>query len=144
MTLFKLDLWRKKVILNGNTNDKSRGIQLIGPGYLQKVIKGVNWLLSPIVPAHNKTYSKTWSPSKDSDKPVPPYSMATVFVYLSLDSPEAVDGAYDQRRPWSDYANAEADLSLRWSHKSYCMGRVLVYQSLDSLEAVEDTSKGLL
>ena len=38
----------KEVILNGNTNDKSRGIQLIGPGYLQKVIKGVNWLLSPI------------------------------------------------------------------------------------------------
>ena len=36
----------KEVILNGNTNDKSRGIQLIGPGYLQKVIKGVNWLLS--------------------------------------------------------------------------------------------------
>ena len=30
----------KEVILNGNTNDKSRGIQLIGPGYLQKVIKG--------------------------------------------------------------------------------------------------------
>ena len=29
-------------------NDKSRGIQLIGPGYLQKVIKGVNWLFSPI------------------------------------------------------------------------------------------------
>ena len=38
----------KEAILNGNTNDKSRGIQLIGPGYLQKVIKGVNWLLSPI------------------------------------------------------------------------------------------------
>ena len=38
----------KEVILNGNTNDKSRGIQLIGPGHLQKVIKGVNWLLSPI------------------------------------------------------------------------------------------------
>ena len=30
------------MILNGNINDKSRGIQLIGPGYLQKVIKGVN------------------------------------------------------------------------------------------------------
>ena len=39
----------KEVILNGNINDKSRGIQLIGPGYLQKVIKGgVNRLLSPI------------------------------------------------------------------------------------------------
>ena len=32
----------KEVILNGNTNDESRGIQLIGPGYLQKVIKRVN------------------------------------------------------------------------------------------------------
>ena len=32
----------KEVILNGNSNDKNRGIQLIGPGYLQKVIKGVN------------------------------------------------------------------------------------------------------
>ena len=32
----------KEVILNGNTNDKSRGTQLIGPGYLQKVTKGVN------------------------------------------------------------------------------------------------------
>ena len=38
----------KEVIRNGNTNDKSRGIHLIGSGYLQKVIKGVNWLLSPI------------------------------------------------------------------------------------------------
>ena len=25
---------KKEVILNGNTKDKSRGIQLIGPGYL--------------------------------------------------------------------------------------------------------------
>ena len=32
----------KEVILNGNINDKRRGIQLIGPGYLQKVIKEVN------------------------------------------------------------------------------------------------------
>ena len=38
----------KEVILNGNTNDKSREIQLIGPGYLKKVLKGDNWLLSPI------------------------------------------------------------------------------------------------
>ena len=38
----------KEVILNGNTNDKSRGIQLIAPGYLQKVSKRVNWPLSPI------------------------------------------------------------------------------------------------
>ena len=28
----------KEVILNGNANDKSRGIQLIGPGCLQRVL----------------------------------------------------------------------------------------------------------
>ena len=32
----------KEVILNGKANDKSRGIQLIGPGCLQTVLKGVN------------------------------------------------------------------------------------------------------
>ena len=32
----------KEVILNENTNDKSRGLQLIGPGCLQRVPKGVN------------------------------------------------------------------------------------------------------
>ena len=30
----------REAILNGNTNDKNRGIQLTGPGYLQKIIKG--------------------------------------------------------------------------------------------------------
>ena len=38
----------KVVILNGSANDKSRGIQLIGSGCLQRVVKGDNWLLSPI------------------------------------------------------------------------------------------------
>ena len=46
----------KEAILNGITNDKSRGIQLIGTGYLQKVIKGVNWLLSPIVLVNQGNY----------------------------------------------------------------------------------------
>ena len=57
MTLLKLDK-EKEVILNGNINDNSRGIQLIGPGYLQKVIKGVNWLLSPIIPHLSSETSK--------------------------------------------------------------------------------------
>ena len=32
----------KEVILKGNSNVKSRGIQLIGPGCLQRVLKRVN------------------------------------------------------------------------------------------------------
>ena len=42
------------------------------------------------------------------------------FVNGSLDSPEAVKCICDQRRLWSDCADVQADLSLRWSHKSYC------------------------
>ena len=40
-------------------------------------------------------------------------------LYPSLRSLNAVEGTCDQRRLWSDCANAQADLSLRWSHKSY-------------------------
>ena len=69
--------------------------------------------------AHSKTYNKTCVTSKDSDRPAHPFSMARVLVYPSLDSLEAVKGTCDQRRLRSDCANAQSDLSLRWSHKSY-------------------------
>ena len=46
-------------------------------------------------------------------------SMPRVLVYPCLDSLE-VGATCDQRRLWSDCANAQADLSLCWSHKSYC------------------------
>ena len=67
-------------------------------------------------PAHDKTYNKTCVRSKDSDQPVHPPNMPKVLVYSSLDSPGAVEGTCDQRRLWSDCADAQADLSLRWSH----------------------------
>ena len=38
----------KEVIFCGNANDKSRGMQLIGSGCLQEVLKGINRLLSSI------------------------------------------------------------------------------------------------
>ena len=71
-------------------------------------------------PAHDKTCNKTCVTSKDSDQPVHPLSMARILVYPSLDNPEAVEGTCDQRRLWSDCVDAQADLSPRWLHKSYC------------------------
>ena len=50
----------KEVILNGNANDKSRGIQLIGPGCLQRVLKGVNWPLSPIAQVNTILSEVQW------------------------------------------------------------------------------------
>ena len=58
--------------------------------------------------------------SKDSDQPVHPPRIAMVLVHPSLCSPEAVEGICDQRRLRSDCADAQADPSLWWSHKSYC------------------------
>ena len=46
--------------------------------------------------------------------------MAKILVILSWDSLEAVEDTCDQRRLCSDCADAQADLSLRCSHKSYC------------------------
>ena len=45
--------------------------------------------------------------------------MTKALVYPSLDSLEAVEGTCDQQRLWSDCADAQSDLSLRWSHKSF-------------------------
>ena len=64
--------------------------------------------------------SKICVTSKDSDQPVHLPSMARLLVYSSLDIPEAVERTCDQSRCWSDCADAQADLSLCWLHKSYC------------------------
>ena len=55
--------------------------------------------------------------SKDSNQPV---YQPTIYVYLFLDCPGVVKGTCDQQRLWSNCAVAQADLSLRWSHKSCC------------------------
>ena len=58
--------------------------------------------------------------SKDSNQAVCQTRIATVLVHPSLESPRVVEGTRDQQILWSDCADAQADLSLRWSHKSYC------------------------
>ena len=70
-------------------------------------------------PAHDKTYNKTCVTSKDFDQPVLLLSTAGVIVHPSSDSPKAAESTGDHRRLWSDVADAQADLSLRWSHKSF-------------------------
>ena len=67
-------------------------------------------------PAHDKTYNKTCMSSKDSDHPVHQFSMVRAVVYPSLNSLEAVERTCGQRWLWSDCADVQADLSLRWSH----------------------------
>ena len=98
--------------------------------YFTQADLGCRWYMGPfsqieahimiIEPAHDKTYNKTYVTSKDSDWHVHLPSMAKIFVNPSFDSQKAVEGACDQRRLWSDCADAQADQNLCWSHKSYC------------------------
>ena len=57
------------------------------------------------------------APSKDSDKPGHPPRVFAVYMNkaLALNYPLSA-----QWRLWSDWAVAQADLSLRWAHRPFC------------------------
>ena len=71
-------------------------------------------------PAHDKTYNKTCVTSEDSDQPAHPCSLIRVFADCMslLQSPD-----YPKRGksgPLNYRVDVQADLSLCWSHRSYC------------------------
>ena len=51
----------------------------------------------------------------------PVWSESSLFAWRKLGS--LATHLSTQRRLWSDWANAQADLSLRWAHKSFCWFR---------------------
>ena len=68
-----------------------------------------------IQPPHDKTNKMTSAPSEDSVRPV--WSVFAVRMQKAwvLSYPLSV-----QRRLWPDWADAQADLSLRWAHIPFC------------------------
>ena len=76
-----------------------------------------NWKVSSYIWAASwQTQKSDCAPSKDSDQPGHPPSLIRVFAvrmkkHWTLSYPLSA-----QRRLWSDSADAQADLSLRWAH----------------------------
>ena len=71
-------------------------------------------------PLNDKTNKVACAPSEDSDQPRHPPSLFRVFAvrmkkYWVLSYPLSA-----QRRLWSDWADAQTDLSLRWAHMLFC------------------------
>ena len=71
-------------------------------------------------PHHDRTNKMTCAPSEDSDQPGHLPSLIRVFTVhmkkaLVLSYPLST-----QRRLWSDWADAQADLRLHWVHRSFC------------------------
>ena len=71
-------------------------------------------------PPHNKTNKKACAPSEDSDQPQHPSSLIRVFPVHMKKAWVLNYPLNAQRRLWSDWVNAEADLSLRWAHMPFC------------------------
>ena len=71
-------------------------------------------------PLHDKISKMTFVPSEDADQPGHPPSLIRVFAVRSLGSLGPSFASGGQRWLWSDWADAQADLSLRWAHRSFC------------------------
>ena len=70
-------------------------------------------------PPHDKTNKMACEPSKDSDQPGHPPSLIRVFTVRMKKTWVLSYPLSAQRRLWSDWADAQADLSLRWAHSHF-------------------------
>ena len=64
-------------------------------------------------PPHDKADKMAFVPSEDLDQPGHPPSLIRVFAVRSVGSLGPSFASDEQRRLWSDWADAQADLSLR-------------------------------
>ena len=62
----------------------------------------------------------TFAPSEDSDQPENLHSLIRVFVICMKKHCVLSYPLRALRRFWSDWADGQADLSLRWAHISFC------------------------
>ena len=66
-----------------------------------------------------QTNKMACAPSEDSDQPGHPPSLIKVFAFRMKKSWVLSYPLSAQRRLWSDWADAQADLSLRWAHSHF-------------------------
>ena len=71
-------------------------------------------------PPRDKTHKMACAPSEDSDQPGHPPSLIRVFAVHMKKAWILSYPLSAQRRLWSDWADAQADLSLCWAHMSVC------------------------
>ena len=69
-------------------------------------------------------------PSEDSDQPGHPPSLISAFAVWVAKGPKFLQADSKDR---SDWASAQADLTLHWAHRSFCwicIGMWLIYDAL--------------
>ena len=107
--------WIISVYFEGKSDEQNEKLLLFEKG------KHSRWFFLPlkyiiIEPRHDKTNKLAVRPAKTQislgSRPVFVVRMKKAWV---LSYPLS-----SQRRLWSDWADAQADLSLRWAHRSFC------------------------
>ena len=74
-----------------------------------------NWNISRLVTKPTKDFA----PSEDSDQPGHPPSLMGIFAVRTKKAWVLSYPLSAQRRLWSDWADAQADLSLCWAHSHF-------------------------
>ena len=67
-----------------------------------------------------RSQQNNYAPSEDSDQPGHLPSLIWVFAVRFIGSEGPTLSSCGQRRPWLDWTDAQADLSLRWAHMPLC------------------------
>ena len=84
------------------------------PGRMTKIA-----VIPTYEPPRDKTNKLTCAPSEDSDQPGRIPRLIWVFAARSLGSSGPKLSSCGQRSLWSDWADAQADLNLRWAHMPF-------------------------
>ena len=71
-------------------------------------------------PPHDKTNKMACAPSEDSNQTGHSHSLIRVFAVHMKKAWALSYPLSAQRRLWSDWADAQIDLSLRWAHMPFC------------------------
>ena len=71
--------------------------------------------------AARQTITMTGAPSEVPDQSGHPPSLVRVFAVRSVGNYGPKVSSCGQGRLWSDWADAQIDLSLRWAHRSFCL-----------------------
>ena len=99
---------------------------LSGSNYFSTSGQAVNCRTVAVAAPIKNKWAASWqnqqndcAPSEDSDQPGLPHSLIRVFAVRMKKAWVLSYPLSAQRRLWSDWADAQADLSLRWAHSHY-------------------------
>ena len=97
----------------------------------------LSWMFKLTELPHDKTNKMACAPSEDSDQPGHPPSLIRVFTARMKKAWGLIYPSRAQRRLWSDWADAQADLCLCWTHShfvGFVMRWLLLFKVLSDIQ----------